>query len=142
MEKKSYIDCGGTQVVDELALRCRMKELGRLEFDGEALFNQQVQSIMTNWNALEHDGNWEFKPHLQSAQPKLMGQCISIDCLKEAVAERVIDLVERRDDLAAHLVLSEAGPSTPRIRQVCISHPAYSAIHAFEGVTKTTQSGC
>ncbi len=66
-----------------------------LEFDDDATVHKQVCFVQSHSATLVIDRKFGFNSCLNTRQSQFMSECILIDCLAEAIAQRVVHCIDR-----------------------------------------------
>ena len=115
------------------------QRLSALEFDDDQAFDYEIRIVVANLSAEVIDFDWPLSSDAQTHGFQLKSEGVLINLLQKAIAQLVIDIVERLDNLSGQILMLQshrlirANPSNPR-------HPWSIPSRAFAN-TSFTRSG-
>jgi hypothetical protein len=98
MQQQSDLETGDSKVVVQLSLVGGYKGCCSLQFDDNAILNEEIQPERTNRHILVAHLEWRLLACGEPAQMHLVYECLAVNGFEPTVAEVVVALVERADD--------------------------------------------
>ena len=137
VEQQPHFDVRRAKVVEKLLSIAGSQTLRCLELDDDLVLDRQVDSVVTDLDALKPNVKAFLAFNGQLSASQHVRQCASIDRLEKAKAEPIVHVEKSTDDLARQaFLLEEPVRVCPRS-----SHPRKSALTLFGECNQTIAQG-
>src|SRR6185295_9612252 len=139
VQQEAHLDFGRFQIVHQLCFMGLAQRLSALEFDDDQAFNYEIGIVVANLSAQVIDFDWPLSSDAKTHVLQLKSEGVLINLLQKAIAQLVIDIVERLDDLSGQILMLQshklirANPSNRR-HPWSISFRAYPCEFRFEPI--------